>query len=120
MAALFEIAVPCKTAGLRYSLMARHDSSRSRVTPKGTSSTPAAGSPTRSGSTTAPADRTPVKVPGASAAWVPIIMFALLVAGVLLILLNYVAPIPGAPSNWYLLGGLGLVLAGIIAATQYR
>ncbi|MFT7597455.1 MAG: hypothetical protein ACI8TP_000373 [Acidimicrobiales bacterium] len=47
-------------------------------------------------------------------------MFALLVAGVLLILLNYVAPIPGAPSNWYLLGGLGLVLAGIIAATQYR
>lgn len=52
---------------------------------------------------------------------VPILMFGTLTAGVLLIIVNY---LPhgyfGMPSNWYLLGGLGLVLAGIIAATQYR
>ena len=100
--------------------MARHDNSKSRVTPKGTVSTAQAGSKGPAEPTTSPKDRTPVKVSGGSAAWVPIVMFGLLIAGVLLILLNYVAPIPGAPSNWYLLGGLGLVLGGIIAATQYR
>ena len=26
----------------------------------------------------------------------------------------------GTPSNWYLLGGLAMILAGILAATQYR
>ncbi len=49
-------------------------------------------------------------------------MFATLGIGVLLILANYVMPngYLGMPSNWYLLGGLGLVLIGIVAATQYR
>lgn len=61
-----------------------------------------------------------MKISGPSPMWVPVLMFGLLGIGVLVILLNYVAPIPGAPSNWYLLGGLGAVLAGIIAATQYR
>ena len=48
-------------------------------------------------------------------------MFASLGLGTLVILFNYLTEdILGTPSNWYLLGGLGLILVGIIAATQYR
>lgn len=50
---------------------------------------------------------------------VPIIMFGTFIVGGLMILLNYLQLI-GEPSNWYLLGGLGLVLVGIVMATQYR
>ncbi len=44
------------------------------------------------------------------------------VGGVLMILFNYMFVVDalGTPSNWYLLGGLGMILAGILAATQYR
>jgi len=44
------------------------------------------------------------------------------VGGVLMILANYLFVIDalGTPSNWYLLGGLGMIRAGILAATQYR
>ena len=45
-------------------------------------------------------------------------MFGLLGAGTAMIIVNYVDLLPGGTSNWYLLGGLGLVLAGIITATQ--
>jgi hypothetical protein len=34
--------------------------------------------------------------------------------------LNDVALLPGAPTTWYQLLGLGFNLAGIITATQYR
>jgi hypothetical protein len=47
-----------------------------------------------------------------SAPWVPVVMFALI--------LNYLELLPGAASNWYLLGGLGMILGGIFVATQYR
>lgn len=97
--------------------MARQDKSKSRITPKGTQSTAPAGTDAETAPSTA---AIPPELPKPSAAWVPILMFGLLIVGVLMILLNYVAPIPGGPSNWYLLGGLGLVLGGIIAATQYR
>lgn len=52
--------------------------------------------------------------------WVPVVMFALLGAGLLVILCNYLGFLPGATSNWYLLGGLGLILGGIIVATQWH
>jgi hypothetical protein len=53
--------------------------------------------------------------------WVPITMIALLVIGLLVIFLHYVDLfLPGAASNWWLLGGLGFILGGIITATQYR
>ena len=52
--------------------------------------------------------------------WVPALMFGLLIAGALAIVLNYLGVTPDSPSNWYLLGGLGAILAGIITATQYR
>ena len=52
--------------------------------------------------------------------WVPVLMFGLLILGSLAIVLNYIGLLPKAPSNWYLLGGLGAILFGIITATQYR
>jgi hypothetical protein len=52
--------------------------------------------------------------------WVPVLMFTLLGLGALVIFLNYVGLLPGATSNWYLLAGLGLILGGIITATNFH
>lgn len=54
-----------------------------------------------------------------SPTWVPILMFGLLGGGVAVILLNYVGSIWDT-SNPILLLGLGMILGGIITATQYR
>ncbi len=51
--------------------------------------------------------------------WVPVLMFGLLGLGVAVILLNYVGSIWDT-SNPVLLLGLGMILGGIITATQYR
>ena len=53
-----------------------------------------------------------------SSRWVAPTMFGLLGLGTAMIIVNYVNLLPGGTSNWYLLGGLGLVLAGIVTATQ--
>jgi len=45
-------------------------------------------------------------------------MFSLLALGTLVILVNYLFDSLG--SNWILLGGLGMILGGIVAATRYR
>ena len=48
-------------------------------------------------------------------------MGALLIIGMLVIITNYMNLLPGDdPSNWYLLGGLGLITAGFIVATKWR
>ena len=47
-------------------------------------------------------------------------MFALLGIGSGLIIINYLGVLPGGTSNSYLLVGLGLILASIITATQWR
>ncbi|MEO5679579.1 MAG: cell division protein CrgA [Acidimicrobiales bacterium] len=54
--------------------------------------------------------------------WVPVLMFALLGLGALLIIVNYTPLMDkvGGASNWYLLGGLGLVTAGFITATRWE
>lgn len=52
--------------------------------------------------------------------WVPVLMFGLLIAGALVIIFNYMGWVPGGVSNWYLLGGLGLILGGIVTATQFH
>jgi hypothetical protein len=55
--------------------------------------------------------------------WVPVLMFGLLLAGALMIVLNYLGLLPtdsGEASNWWLLGGLGLISLGFVTATQYR
>jgi hypothetical protein len=41
-------------------------------------------------------------------------------AGLLMIVLNYISLLPGAPSNWYLLGGLGAIVCGFAISTQFR
>ncbi len=94
-----------------------------RVTPKGTQpgDRPSFGS-SRDHSPEASSRYTP-PVPidqKISPAWVPVLMFGLLGLGVLIIFLNYIDVVPGGRSNWYLLGGLGLILGGIITATQYH
>ena len=54
-----------------------------------------------------------------SSRWVAPTMFGLLGLGTAMIIVNYVDLLLGGTSNWYLLGGLGLVLAGIVTATHY-
>lgn len=87
------------------------------MTPKGTVPQAAKPGPTATNvprSTFAEAEKS-------SSVVVPIIMFGSFIAGIGLILFNYLPHgLFGMPSNWYLLGGLGLILVGIIAATQYR
>lgn len=56
---------------------------------------------------------------GPSPIWVPVLMFALLIIGALVIILNYME-LFGDPSNIRLVIGLGFILGGIITATQYR
>ncbi len=94
--------------------MARPDPKKSRITPKGTK--PTGQISERS------LRREPVPLPGPSPIYVPIVMVVGFVGGVVTILANYLFEIDalGTPSNWYLLGGLGLILVGILAATQYR
>jgi hypothetical protein len=52
--------------------------------------------------------------------WVPAIMFALLVTGTAVIMLNYLGILPGEQQNRYLLLGLAEITAGFIVATIYR
>ncbi len=104
-----------------------------RVTPKksaGTGASPsasAAGSPSggrssgRGGAAPTASTRYTPPTPTyakVSPRWVPIVMFALLGLGFVVIFLNYVALLPGGTNNWYLLAGLGFILGGIITATQ--
>ena len=87
-----------------------------RTTPKGTGpGKPAPGT----GRYTPPAP----KIHAPSPLWVPVLMFSLLVAGAAMIVLNYLGLLPtesGEASNWWLLGGLGLISLGFVTATQYR
>jgi len=86
----------------------------SRVTPKGGTAT--AGSQSNSTRYTPPSANHDMPSPP----WVAGIMFALFGAGFIAILLNYSEILPGSPSGWWLLGGLGAILAGIVTATQLR
>lgn len=55
-----------------------------------------------------------------SAPWVPVLMFALLGLGAVVILLYYLGVVPGGRNNWYLFGGLMSVLGGLYTATRYH
>jgi hypothetical protein len=52
--------------------------------------------------------------------WIPYLMFTFLALGAILIIVNYTPLMPGGSSNWYLLGGLGLVTLGFITATKWE
>jgi hypothetical protein len=88
----------------------------SRVTPKGGPTKAAPRSSSSQGRYTPPSPNAHMPSP----MWVPVLMFSLFGLGTLAIVLNYSEVIPGSPSGWYLLGGLGGILAGIITATQLR
>jgi hypothetical protein len=71
---------------------------------------------TGSGRYTPPIPRS-VKV---SPVWMGPLILALLIGGALMIVINYFGVLPASPTNWYLLGGIALIAAGFISATQYR
>jgi hypothetical protein len=52
--------------------------------------------------------------------WMGPLIIALMVLGVVFIILNYMNVLPGGASDWYLVGGLGVILVGFILATRYR
>jgi hypothetical protein len=85
----------------------------------------AAGRRTRGGRTTQPsAGRYTPPVPKeqkVSPPWVPVLMFALLALGTMIIVLNYLNVLPGDdPSNLYLVIGLGAITGGFVVATNYH
>jgi hypothetical protein len=87
-----------------------------RVTPTAEARRQAGVNPTIGGRYTAPL---PVEYRH-SPWWVPAFMLGFFVLGLLMIVLNYISLLPSAPSNWYLLGGLGLIVCGFAVSTQYR
>jgi Cell division protein CrgA len=86
-----------------------------RVTPKG-GHKPGRVTPSASSRYTPPIPKE-YKV---SPVWVPILLLTLLVAGMLVILCNYLGLLPGGAKNEYLLVGLALITGGFIVATKYR
>jgi hypothetical protein len=75
--------------------------------------------PQTSGRYTPPASREAVVVRG-TGRWVVPLLFALLIIGALMIIVNYIGWLPGAPSNWWLLGGMGCLVGALIVATQLK
>jgi hypothetical protein len=55
-----------------------------------------------------------------SPVWMGPLILGMLILGALMIVLNYFDVLPSSPTNWYLLGGIGLIAVGFITATQYR
>ena len=101
--------------------MASGDRPSGRVTPKGTTSTrrvtqKGGGTSMQSQGRYTPPVPKEFKV---SPIWVPILMFALLIAGTLVIVLNYMNLI-GHASNGKLLIGLALITGGFVTATNYH
>ena len=52
--------------------------------------------------------------------WFGWVILAFLLIGVAVIFSNYMSWLPGSPSSSWILGGLGFVLVGILAATRWR
>ena len=52
--------------------------------------------------------------------WVPVVMTAALVCGLIVLIGNYLNMLPGDAQNRYLLLGLGLVTGGFVMASTYR
>jgi hypothetical protein len=65
----------------------------------------------------------PKKKPKPSSRWLGITILTILLAGVAVIVLNYLGIeqiLPGAPRNLYLWSGLGAIALGFGMATQWR
>jgi hypothetical protein len=62
----------------------------------------------------------PPKAKAGSPTWVPVTMFALLVCGAAIVILNYLGVLPGEQQNRYLFFGLAEITLGFVFATRYR
>lgn len=65
----------------------------------------------------------PRKKPKPSPRWFGILILALMFAGVIVIVVNYLGLIPGTDNqatNLYLFSGLGVIALGFLLATQWR
>ncbi|MBW3610501.1 MAG: cell division protein CrgA [Actinobacteria bacterium] len=87
-----------------------------RSSVKGRAPATGAGAGTGTGRYTPPVPR----VQKVSPRWVPALMFVLLIAGAVVIVLNYFTVLPGGADNRYLLVGLALITGGFITATRYH
>jgi hypothetical protein len=95
---------------------AAHRRTTGRVTPKGGKAEPTkVDAGIASGRYTPPIPREQKVSP----LWVPVLMFAFLGLGVVLIILNYVGVFWDTSNTW-LLVGLGLITAGFVTATNYH
>ncbi|MDQ2728470.1 MAG: cell division protein CrgA [Actinomycetota bacterium] len=103
-----------------------------RATPKGTRPNRPAKSSTRTATSSAAGPRYAREATGRytpptsqeerkpSPWWVPTLMLVFFGGGVLAILLNYLGVLPSSPSNGYLLGGLGAIIAGFVVSTKWH
>jgi hypothetical protein len=72
--------------------------------------------PTSSGKYTPPIPKTERHSPR----WFGPLVIAFLLLGLVTIVLNYFSQLPGSPSTWYLIGGLGTIFVGFAMATRYH
>jgi hypothetical protein len=49
-----------------------------------------------------------------------ILIIGLFVLGVLIVILNYANVLPGGVNNWWLVGAIGSIFAGLMVATRYH
>jgi hypothetical protein len=52
--------------------------------------------------------------------WMGILILGLFVLGVLIVILNYANVLPGGVNNWWLVGAIGSIFAGLMTATRYH
>ena len=52
--------------------------------------------------------------------WMGILILGLFILGVLIVILDYANVLPGGVNNWWLVGAIGSIFAGLITATRYH
>ncbi|MEO9180163.1 MAG: cell division protein CrgA [Acidimicrobiales bacterium] len=52
--------------------------------------------------------------------WYGVLIIGLLAVGMVMIILNYLAVLPGSVSSWYLVAGLLVMFSGFYLATRYK